>query len=569
MSNEPMINRKRKRFYEFFTRKKLLIIILVLAVYLVILSLIFVPLQGGLISSTELNPPTGQQDTSEIGSTLGAYVSSVLIAFFMLSHTLLANLQLGGSWIAVATESFYLKNNKARFKRIARSVTLLNVMLFSLGTTFATAGVVFFIVFTPSLTTNLFHIFFWPLLIEAILFATQIAFLFIYWFSWDKIKPKWHQTIGYGFCFSVFIQTLMITMVGAAMLTPGESSIDYSGNGTFTMDIGTLLAWWFNPTTLTLMIHRLFGAISFVGFILAMLAMFHYKDQKDLASKKYWDWIGSYGIAWGLFGLIFQPIFGMINSLAIQDASPGAFSMIMQGPRAWEMLLMVSLLSALFLTVIVYFIDRREQILTREEYATIRKLFNIFLIVAAICAFIVVQPSWLFGTYSTDPTSWINPFGLMILKYPAIFTLVIIGALVLMINTIMLGDIKESEWGNLTNTSRYAGILTGIFGMWIIITMGYVRESARAPDLIYGIISMPNTTNNLTPIPIDRIFIVWGLILLTIIIVFWITSKVTAHHPESAEELDSTKEYAIEEDVMQDAGTLLEKTGGKDNDKQD
>ena len=87
----------------------------------------------------------------------------------------------------------------------------------------------------PSFTANLFHIFFWPLFIEAILFASEIAFLFIYWFSWDRIKPKWHQIIGYGYIISVFIQTLMISMVGSAMLTPGDSSIMYSNDGIFTM----------------------------------------------------------------------------------------------------------------------------------------------------------------------------------------------------------------------------------------------------------------------------------------------------------------------------------------------
>ena len=98
---------------------------------------------------------------------------------------------------------------------------------------------------------------------------------------------------------------------------------------------------------------------------------------------------------------------------------------------------------------------------------------------------------------------------------------------------------KEGEWGKLSNVSRYAGIFAGVFGMFIVIVMGYVRESARAPYTIFGILPVEGSSTSPTPIAIDRLFIVFGLIMLTVIAVFWFTSKVTAHHPEEAEKLYS------------------------------
>ncbi len=543
---------KTSKFLSFLSKKKLYIIILGLAIWIIVMSFVIVPLQGGLTSSTQLLPPSQESSSAyslglPIQEFMGLYGRSTSIAFVMLSHTLLANLHLGGSWIAVTTESIYLRNNKMRFKRVARSFTLFNVMLFSLGSTFAAAGIVFFIAYMPSFTANLFHIYWWPLFTEAILFAVEIIFLYSYWFSWDKIKPRYHQILGYGYIISVFFQVLMITMVASGMLTPGESSIVYSENGLITMDFNTIMSWWFNPTTIRLQIHRVFASISFCGFLLAMLAMFHFNDQKDLAAKKYWDWVGSYGIAWGLLGLILGPPFGMIYMIAISDAEPQAFTMIMQGPRAWEMLLMVSLLSALFLVVIVYFIDRRERILTSLENKRIRNLFNVFLVIAAVCALVLVQPAWLGSPYE-DSAPIINFWGQMDYKYPALFTLVIIGSLVLMTDRIMLSDIKESDWGKVPNIARYAGILTGILGTFIVIVMGYVRESARQPYLIFNIIPVRGSETHPTPIPIDIIFIVWGLIIGIIITVFWFTSKVTAHHPEEAEELDPKPLKGVEEE---------------------
>ncbi len=66
------------------------------------------------------------------------------------------------------------------------------------------------------------------------------------------------------------------------------------------MPLDVLMSWWFNATTWILQFHRLAAALSYFGFILAMLAMFHYLDRKDDASRSYWDLVGSYGLDLGI-----------------------------------------------------------------------------------------------------------------------------------------------------------------------------------------------------------------------------------------------------------------------------
>ncbi len=545
-------------------QKKLLIIILAFTIYIIILAFVFVPLQGGLISSTQVMPPVdnlpGQYESNlPIQELLGIYGRSIAIAFVMLSHVLYANLHLGGSWVAVTSETMFIKNGTSRFNRLARSITLFNVMLFSLGTTFATAGVLFFIVLVPNLATNIFHIYWWPLFAEAITFFMEVFFLYTYWFSWDKIKTKYHQVLGYGYAVTVFFQVLFINMVAAGMLTPGAPTVTFTSNGLITMSVNDLFSWWFNPTTWYLTWHRFAAAISVFGFIIVLLAMFHYKDRPDIASKKYWDWVGSWGMMWGLFGLVFQPILGLLYLNQLFYSVNPAFQMMMHGPRAWEMLLMVSLLSALFLIILVYYIDRKEEILNREENAKYKKLFNWFLILSAICAFFLVQPSWfIIGNPPVDEVfefgsnSVFNPLGIMGIKYIALLGLMIIGILIVAIDIKMLKKMKEGEWGRLSKISRYAGILAGVVGMFIVVVMGYTRESARAPYTIFGILPVPGASTNPTPIAIDRIFIVFGIVLFTVIAVFWFTSKVTAHHPEKAEKLYSIGYDDMEESESQD-----------------
>ena len=523
---------------------KISILIFIVIAFILILAFFIVPQQGGLISSTELQSTDLQNVDAQYQETLpiqevgmGSSGRSIIIAVVMLSHVLFANLHLGGSWVAVATESFYIKNKKQRYDRLAKSITLFNVILFSFGATFAVAGVLFFISLYPVFAKELFHLYWWPLLIEAILFALEIFFLYTYWFTWNKISNFWHQFLGYGYAVAVFFQTLMINMVAAGMLTPGVS-IAWQNSGLLTMDWSLAMSWWFNESLWRLQFHRVFAALSYFGFVIAMLSMFHFKSRKDTASKREWDWAGSYGIAWGLLGLVIQPVLGMIYMFKIKDVQSNAFEMIMHGSRAWEMLLMVTLLSALFLTVILYFSNRRERILSRPENKNLMKLYKIFLVVAGLCAFILVQPAWLGANSINDPNAWANPIGIMDLKYPALFFLVIIGTAILTIDTLMLGNIRESEWGNLSMTSRIAAIMTGVLGMWIVIVMGYVRESARSPWLIYQQIPVPGGQSYPTPIPISRIFIVWFVLLAITVTVFWFVSKVTAHHhPEKAEEV--------------------------------
>lgn len=509
-------------------------IIAALVIFLIILLIFIIPQQGGLISSTSQQASSlSQADYNETLPIqlvdLGASGRSIFIAVVMLSHVLFANLQLGGAWVAAGTESAFLRSKKPRYKRLARSITLFNVILFSAGATFAIAGMLFFISLYPTFASEAFHIYWWPLFAEAILFAIEIFFLYTYWFSWDRIGNKWHQFLGYGYGVSVFFQTLMINTLASGMLTPGADQITWGNTGLLTMSASSLQAWWFNATTWILQFHRMAAAISFFGFLLAMLGMFHYLDRKDQASRTYWDLVGSYGLSVGLLGLVFQPLIGITYLFTILKNQPAAFASIMLGSRAWEMLLMVGLLSFLFLTVLVYLYDRKEKILKIPGNERLHRLFRVFIVVAAISGFILVQPyTMAFG---------VNPLGYMSYKLVALAILIGIGAFAFAIDLIMLREPGMVEWGALSHTSRSSAILAGLLGLSIVIVMGYVRESARSPWTIYNIIPVPGGQAYPTPIPAYQMFVVWAVIIGLVMTIFWFTSRVTAEHPEEAEEV--------------------------------
>ncbi len=242
--------------------------------------------------------------------------------------------------------------------------------------------------------------------------------------------------------------------------------------------------------------------------------------------------------SWDLLGLILQPVFGFFYIYNIFTHSTGAFSMIMIGARAWEMILMVGLLSILFLWVIVYILERRRSLLGASDRLNVRWLLRIMAVVAGVAAFILVQPSWLGTVFSTDAPASSNPLGGMPLKYFALFVMAAIGAAILMTDIILLtSEAKEGQWGYLSRGSIITAFAAGILGTSIVAVIGFVRESARAPWTMYGIIPVSGWQNSVVPIPLPQIVLAWLGVLLLSWTIFWFVAKVTAYHPSEEDGL--------------------------------
>ena len=518
---------------------KLTLLILALAAFFLILILYVVPNQGGLISSTELQ----QSDLQSAAPWLKEYVPiqevdlgkqgrSMFIAIAMLEHVVLANLQLGGAWILLVTELLFRRTRKDRYSMLGKSMSLFSVILFTVGSTFGGAALLYTYSLYPAFTLNMFHIYWWPIFATLLIWGTQIFFLYMYFYNWKRVGTGWHIGLGLGYAVASFFQALSITTMDSGMLTPNNPGIRWGYTGIFTMDLRTLISWWFNPTLWNLQFHRLAAAIAYFGFLMAALAMFHHQVNKENPdAMKYWDWVGSYGLLWGLAGLAVQPLLGFLYARQIMDNSSGAFQMIMTGPRAWEFLWVVALISTLILTSLIYFIDRREIILNKRETRKVSNILKVMLVVAAASAFILVNPGWLGDVFRFGPTAWANPLGNMKYKYVALGLLSFVSISVIAIDSIILKNEREDDWGNLPKSSKVAAIFAGILGMWIVMAMGFVRESARAPWLVWNIIPIAGGTAYPTPISFSFIFIIWGGLLIFFLAAFWYVSKVTSESP--------------------------------------
>jgi len=522
-------------------------IIAALLIYLVILLAGIAPLQGGLKSSTEVlngtipsSVPLVQSNTPLQLVGLWNTGRSLIVAAVMQTHVVLSNIMVGGSWIILFTALLYHRSRNMRYKNLARSMTLLNVILISAMGTFGGAVWPYLDVLWPTFAMHAFKVWWWPFFAYTLFYAIIITLTFVFWYGWDRVRPGLHLFIGLLWALTVTLQMAATSMLAAGMLTPNIPSIPYNVTGPFPVQLGAMLLAWYNPTVLDLTFHRLGGSIGFFGFLTASIAILHFRSRRDFASKKQWDWVAAYGMVWGLLGLSMQAVIGHLYMNDIMAASSGAFEMIMHGPRAWAMLMVTGLVSALFLTVIAYFISRRDQLLSPEETKHLTNLFWAFLGIVAFAAIILVQPAWLGGTMISDSGSWINPIGIMPLKYLALFIMAGVGFAVLAITAIVLSSrARERAWGFLGRSSLVAAFTSGVLGMAILLVMGYYRESARAPWTIYQILPTESlitpATDIPTPLPISAVLIMWAVILLFVIALVWFIAKFTSYHPTESD----------------------------------
>ena len=65
------------------------------------------------------------------------------------------------------------------------------------------------------------HIFVFGWAMEYVFFMLEIASAFIFFYYWERLDPRTHQTVGWIYAFSAWISLVLITGITAFMLNPG------------------------------------------------------------------------------------------------------------------------------------------------------------------------------------------------------------------------------------------------------------------------------------------------------------------------------------------------------------
>lgn len=121
---------------------------------------------------------------------------------------------------------------------------------------------------SPLATEALIHIFVFGWAMEYVFFVLEIASAFIFYYYWDRLNSKTHQTIGWIYGISAWISLVLITGITAFMLHPGSWPQDQSFWSAF-----------LNPQFLPQTIARTGGSLLLASLYVYMHAAFRLKDK--------------------------------------------------------------------------------------------------------------------------------------------------------------------------------------------------------------------------------------------------------------------------------------------------
>jgi cytochrome bd ubiquinol oxidase subunit I len=256
-------------------------------------------------------------------------------------HILFAAFILGAPIFVVVSEILGWKNQDTRYERLAKEVTKVTVILYSM--TALTGGLFIFVLLAtyPQFTTWLInHFFLIFAVIYPLLFIAETIVLYLYFYTWDAWKGEMKgRHIALGVLLNIIGTVTLFVIDGPTsfMNTPakaaeGLSLVEY---------IQTASLWdkVYNYSWMPLNLHRLVGNVTFGGFIAGLIAAYMYMGAKNEEERAYYDWMGFVGNLIGVGALLFLPFMGYLLSyeLCDYDASICPYMMADQLSMFFEM----------------------------------------------------------------------------------------------------------------------------------------------------------------------------------------------------------------------------------------
>ncbi len=256
-------------------------------------------------------------------------------------HILFAAFILGAPIFAVVSEWLGYKNNDPKYDRLAKEVTKVTVILYSM--TALTGGLFIFVLLAtyPGFTTWLIkHFFLIFAVIYPLLFIAETIVLYLYFYSWDYMKgSKKARHIALGVLLNIVGTVTLFVIDGptAFMNTPAKAAEGLS----LVEFIQTATLWdkVANYSWMPLNLHRLVGNVTFGGFIAGLIAAYMYMRSKSDEERSYYDWMGFVGNMIGVGALLLLPFMGYLLAyeLCDYDASICPYMMADQLSMFFEM----------------------------------------------------------------------------------------------------------------------------------------------------------------------------------------------------------------------------------------
>ena len=147
----------------------------------------------------------------------------LLIAAMAVFHVYIAHFAVGGGLFLVLTERMGYRRNSPGILEYTRRHTKFFLLVTMVLGGITGVGIWFTIsLLSPAATAQLIHTFVFAWAIEWVFFLGEIVALFVYFYTFGKIRPQTHMTAGWLYFFFGWMSLFMINGIIGFMLTPGD-----------------------------------------------------------------------------------------------------------------------------------------------------------------------------------------------------------------------------------------------------------------------------------------------------------------------------------------------------------
>lgn len=436
--------------------------------------------------------------------TFPLFGNRVIVWILSQFHLNFAAFILGAPIFIVVSEWIGWRRRDPRYERLAREMTKVTAIAYSL--TALTGGFFVFLVIGlyPRLSAFLFTYFFpiWMIFYPT-LFIVETLLLYTYWYTWDRLQARKGLHIGIGILLNVAGTLTMFAMnaITSFMNTPVKN-----------YETATLWQLMNNFTWWPLNLHRFIANVTFGGFITGLVAAYLYLSAKDEEDRAFYDWMGFVGNLIGLATFMLLAFPGYLYGYEIYqyDASLGIYTMSDRLSMFFEM--QGILIGSLYLAANYYIWLSMKRIQGAERFSGIIKVgFALIL----VCNAIWITPRHWFATMIVEPG--MLPAGMTEAEYIARMELPAhLGFLALMPAknaaaglTILITLVNyvlyrialrrgQISWGAIDPRSQYALIFLAFNAIWTMGLMGAVRSLMRKHYHVYGVM-VDQTAEAYTP----------------------------------------------------------------------
>ena len=293
-------------------------------------------------------------------------------------HLMFAAFVLGVPMFAVITEYIGMKTKDERFDRLAHEFTKLLSAAFS--TTASLGGLLAFLLFGlyPKFMDYMSNVFHTTFYIYALLFFGEAFSLYLYYYSWERLKERKGLHISLGVALNVFGTALMFIANSWVTYMMRPSGVDME-TGQF---VGTTWEAVNNPLWHPINIHRLIANVAFGGLIVGAYSAIKFLGARTRVERAHYDWMGYIGNFIGIAALIPLPFAGYWLGREVYSASPVMGNNMMGGSFSWAFIVQAILIGMLFIGGNFYLWSGMGRIEGAERYMKYIKYITISLIIS-------------------------------------------------------------------------------------------------------------------------------------------------------------------------------------------